>query len=130
MAKQFKDHLTKEQAEHKKIVEWLRWVKPGLWFHAVNEGKRSKYEQYLWHIMGGSASVPDFLFFDPKGQYNGLAIELKPTGTKIYRNDGKPLADMVPQWEYLEKLKKCGWKAEFASGYDEAQKLIKEYYNI
>jgi hypothetical protein len=126
----FSKHLTKEAREHASLVEWLRWVKPGLWFHTVNEGKRTAYERFLWSIMGGTSSVPDFLFFDPKGEYNGLAIELKATGTKIFREDGKPLKDMVPQWEFLERLKKCGWSAHFASGYDEAQKLIKDYYNI
>lgn len=126
----FFKYLTPEQREHAALVYWMRYaLKQAKWHHTVNEGKRTPFERYLWDIMGGKKSIPDFLFTDPIGPYTGLALELKPTGAQIFRKDGKPLADKVDQWKCLEEFKERGWYATFASGIDEAMDIIKKYYN-
>lgn len=121
--------LTEEQREHGRLVELLGYKhRDALWFHAMNEGKRSKFEQWLWKIMGGQASVPDFLFLDPRHGYVGLAIELKPKETGIFRKDGAPYSDKVAQHDFLVKLQNRGWFATFACGCDQAWEFVEAYY--
>lgn len=59
----------------------------------------------------------------------GLFIELKKAGTRIYKKDGTLTADehIQEQAKMLEALRKRGYKAEFACGFDEAKRIIDEY---
>lgn len=59
----------------------------------------------------------------------GLFIELKKAGTRIYKKDGTLVADkhIREQFDVLEQLRKRGYMAEFACGFDEAKKIIDEY---
>jgi hypothetical protein len=126
----FYKFLTKEQREHARLCEWLAWVKPGLWCHYPAEGRKTPFERYLWSIMGGKKSIPDFMFFTSKKGFNGLALEFKDTGTVVYKLDGTPRKDMIDQWKMLREFEKNGWKADFAVGFDEAQEMIKNYFDI
>ena len=60
---------------------------------------------------------------------HGLFIELKKAGTRIYKKDGTLVADkhIREQFDVLEQLRKRGYMAEFACGFDEAKKIIDEY---
>lgn len=119
-----------ETLQHIELVEWLNHVNIGLWIHYPAEGKRSKFEQFLWVLMGGKDSIPDFLFFDPIGRYKGLALELKDKGIEVYTKKNVPKAAYKKQHDTLEKFRKVGWKTTFASGRDEAIKVIKTYYKM
>lgn len=124
-------YLTDEQKEHASLVEWLNYVMfTTNWFHYPAEGKKSKFEQYLWAIMGGKKNVPDFMFLDHRKGFHGLAIELKKTGRVIHNKDGSLRADMVDQMEYLEQLKKIGWSTHLVAGKEPARQIIADYYNI
>ena len=59
----------------------------------------------------------------------GLFIELKRPGTRIFKKDGTLVADehIREQFDVLEQLRKRGYMAEFACGFDEAKKIIDEY---
>ncbi len=123
--------LGPETKEHGGLVEWIRWVKfTENWFHYPAEGKKSSFEQYLWAIMGGTKNVPDFMFFDHHQGYCGLALELKNADRVIYNKDGSLRADMKDQFEFLERLKKCGWRTELVAGKEPARKIIADYYGI
>lgn len=58
-----------------------------------------------------------------------LFIELKKPGTRIFKKDGTLVADkhIREQYDTLEALRKRGYKAEFACGFDEAKKIIDGY---
>lgn len=125
----FAKYLTAEQREHARLVEYLRWMrKDALWLHPVNEGKRSAFERFLWSIMGGKKSASDFLFFNPRHGYTGLAIELKATGETVFRKDGAPYSDKKDQHDFLQALHNCGWYATFAIGFDQAHRFVEAYY--
>jgi len=64
-----------------------------------------------------------------KLQISGLVIELKKAGTRIYKKDGTLVADqhIREQFDILEQLRKRGYMAEFACGFDEAKKIIDGY---
>jgi len=67
--------------------------------------------------------------FELKEKKYGLFIELKKAGTRIYKKDGTLVADehIREQFDILEQLRKRGYVAEFACGFDEAKKIIDEY---
>lgn len=61
---------------------------------------------------------------------SGLFIELKKEGTRL-KNGDMPKDDHVKeQAEILERLRRLGYVAEFACGYDEATKLIDKYLSV
>lgn len=58
----------------------------------------------------------------------GLYIELKKDGTRLKKKNGEWATEHIAeQAKVLEKLRKCGYCAEFAVGFDEAKKIIDEY---
>ena len=59
----------------------------------------------------------------------GLFLELKAEGTKLYKKNGEIVANKHyrEQAEMLEELRKLGYYAEFAVGYDEAIRIITNY---
>lgn len=130
MAKQYKDHLTKEQKTHAGLVQWLRWdgkYRKVNWIHCMNEGKRTKFEQFLWNVLGGKEGVSDFLFFAKRNGYVGLAIELKAEGVRVYKRDGT--CNFPAQEKFLKDLEAEGWRASFQVGYDNAKAEIENYFS-
>lgn len=67
--------------------------------------------------------------FELKEKKYGLMIELKRPGTRIFKKDGTLVADphIREQFDTLEALRKRGYEAKFACGFDEAKKIIDEY---
>lgn len=61
--------------------------------------------------------------------YGGLFIELKKDGVKVFKKDGELVVDnhIREQADIIARLRKAGYKAEFAAGYEEAKQLIDEY---
>lgn len=84
-------------------------------------------------LQGGRRSWPDMFIAEVRSlgdkYYHGLFIELKKAGTRIYRKDGRLVANehIHEQFDMLEQLRQRGYIAEFACGFDEAKKIIDEY---
>jgi hypothetical protein len=66
---------------------------------------------------GYKKGFPDLFIYEPRGEYHGLAIELK-TG---YNKASKP------QLHWQRELNKRGYKAEICTGIDEALEVINDY---
>jgi hypothetical protein len=88
----------------------------------------------LKDMNGGRRGWPDMFIAEPRVKsfpnvYHGLFIELKKEGTRIFKKDGKLVADehIREQFDMLADLRNRGYVAEFACGFDEAKKLIDEY---
>ena len=62
-------------------------------------------------------------------QKHGLYLEIKKAGTRIFKKDGTLVADehIREQFDVLEQLRKRGYMAEFACGFDEAKRIIDGY---
>jgi hypothetical protein len=67
---------------------------------------------------GYNKGIPDMLIFEPKGDYIGLAIEIKAP-------KGKASAEQV--W-WVDNLRNRGWKALICRGYEECEQEIKKYF--
>lgn len=97
--------------------------------------------------MRSSRGMPDLFIAKPKHIYhgypipigeddnciaktfNGLFIELKRDGVKIFKRDGELVADehIREQAAILERLRNNGYAAEFACGFEQAIKIIDQY---
>lgn len=77
----------------------------------------------LKRLQGGIKSYPDLFIARPSKGYCGLYVELKAT-----KNGKVPNTEHTRnQAKMLLKLRKEGYAAFFAVGYDNAVKLIKDY---
>ena len=88
----------------------------------------------LKDMNGGRRGWPDMFIAEPRVKsfpnvYHGLFIELKKEGTRIYKKDGTLVSDthIREQFDMLHDLRRKGYAAEFACGFDEAKKLIDDY---
>jgi len=83
--------------------------------------------QYQKHISqrmkakrtGYVAGFPDLFIYESKGDYSGLAIELKVKG-----NYASP-----KQKDWIEKLNARGYSAHVCTGFDNAKEVIDNYFN-
>ena len=132
------------------VADYIRLQYPSVIFHSdfgsgikLTMGQAIKQKR----LNGGRRSWPDMFIAegsvvdDEKGQfykdsyyplkhvYLGLFIELKREGTRIFKKDGKLVADehIREQFDMLHDLRARGYAAEFACGFDEAKKLIDDY---
>ena len=73
------------------------------------------------HILVGKSTADS-------GWANGLFIELKKEGTKLFKKNGDFITDHIKeQYEMLEKLIKQGYVAHFGIGFDATKKIIDNY---
>lgn len=127
------------------IADYLRYQYPQVIYRfdlaadlKLTMGQASKHKR-LQHYRG----YPDLFIAEPADiritphfepdkramHYAGLFIELKREGTRIFKKDGKLVADehIREQFDMLHDLRARGYAAEFACGFDEAKKLIDDY---
>lgn len=125
------DMLGQETREHISIVQELQvqpWMKGVDWWHTPSEGKRDQFQAWLYKMMGGSRNVPDFIVAESRGGKSGLWLEYKKTGTKLFKADGSPYADVKEQWEFLLRMeKKINVAIALVAGPEEAVATIKKY---
>lgn len=120
------------------VADYIRLQYPSVIFHSdfgsgikLTMGQAIKQKR----LNGGRRSWPDMLLAEPKFDmnrnidYHALFIELKREGTRIFKKDGKLVADehIREQFDMLHDLRARGYAAEFACGFDEAKKLIDDY---
>ena len=77
--------------------------------HTAKKMKESGYKK----------GIPDVLIFEPRGEYVGLAIEVKtPTG--------RPSEE---QLRWRKELEDRGWSAHICNGLDECLEAVHEYFD-
>lgn len=119
------------------VADYIRLKYPNVLFHSdYGSGVKLTMSQAVMQKRqnGGRRSWPDLFIAEPLVRmndlsYNGLFIELKREGTRIFKKDGTLVADehIREQFDLLEELRRRGYSAEFACGFDEARKLIDDY---
>lgn len=114
------------------VADYIRLQYPSVIFHSdfgsgikLTMGQAIKQKR----LNGGRRAWPDLFLAEPKGKYSGLFIELKKDGVRVYKKDGTLVSDghIREQYDMLEQLRRRGYAANFACGFDEAKALIDRY---
>ena len=114
------------------VADYIRLRYPSVIFHSdfgsgikLTMGQAIKQKR----LNGGRRSWPDMFLAEPKSDYHALFIELKREGTRIFKKDGTLVSDehIREQYDMLEQLRRRGYAANFACGFDEAKALIDRY---
>lgn len=79
---------------------------------SMNQAKRMKAAGYL-------AGIPDLLFFEPRGEHVGLAIELKAKRGRV----------SAAQKQAIHQLNERGWRAVVCTGFDECVAVLRDYFD-
>ena len=123
--------MTSEHDLYTMLADYLRYnYKSIIWrFDLAADlkltiGQARKHKRLQQH-----RGYPDLFIAEPRGKYHGAYIELKKAGTRIFKKDGTLVADehIREQFDVLEQLRKRGYVAEFACGFDEAKEIIDNY---
>jgi hypothetical protein len=120
-----------EFAEHKQICQYIRYQYPDVIFFSDLSGiKMSIGLAVKLKSLKSSKGIPDLFIAEPKNGYNGLFLEIKETGKKVFKKDTvTPIDDHVAQQIHvLTQLRGKGYKAGFAFGYEDAIKIIDNYF--
>lgn len=113
-ANPYQKYLGKEDVMQAEIVRVLSLKYPKLfWWHTVNEGERTSFEQYKFKELGGKSGVSDFVILEVTDFSLGLMMEIKW---------GKN-ACTSSQVDFLIESAKRGYTA--AVVYDHAEEAIK-----
>ena len=124
--------MTSEADLQVQVADYLRLQYPSVMFHSdfgsgikLTMGQAIKQKRQN----GGRRAWPDMSLAEPRGKYHGAYIELKKAGTKIFTKKGTLVANehIREQFDVLEQLRKRGYMAEFACGFDEAKEIIDKY---
>lgn len=72
---------------------------------------------------------PDLFIAEPRGKYHGMYVELKADGNSPYKRNGelKSSEHLQEQSDFIHSLNQRDYFAVFATGFDEAKKIIDEY---
>ena len=142
--------MTSEADLQVQVADYLRLQYPNVMFHSdfgsgikltmgqaikqkrQNGGRKSWPDMFLAEPIVRDSETGQFYkgnYYPAKQVYNGLFIELKRQGTRIYKKDGTLTANehIQEQAKMLEELRKRGYMAEFACGFDEAKEIIDRY---
>lgn len=133
----------KEELLHLKVCDYLRKNYPDVLFRTdfssgmkMTPGQAAKHKKFQ-----KSRAWPD-LFIAKSGVVrlkddnndlvfirNGMFLELKAEGTKLYKKNGEMVANKHyrEQAEMLKKLRSNRYAAYFSVGYDQAIQIITDY---
>jgi hypothetical protein len=114
--KKYEKYIGKEDQFQKTLARYLDSIGV-LWCHSPNEIKAKVQYMAKRKQMGVKSGVPDVLIFEPKGEFIGLAIELKAGYNKPSEN----------QLKWLDDLTKKGWLAVWSNSLDEVIDIIEKY---
>ena len=103
------------------VVKYLRLAYPNALYCASAGGMWTSDSQRIKMAKTGYVKgFPDLFIYEPRGEFHGLAIEMKRVkGSKIEPE----------QIEWQEQLRNRGYASYICKGKDEAIKIIDEYFN-
>lgn len=121
-----------EFIEHTMVCNYLRSNHPDVIFFSDLSGVKLPWG--LAHKVASLKSqrgIPDLVILEPRNGYHGLVIELKKTGNSPYKKDGSLKSDphVHEQADVLKHLTELGYYAQFAVGFEEARRIINNYFD-
>lgn len=119
-------HQPKEHFEQSMVIRWIDLhaksiPELSLRFAVPNGAKRSVWEAAQAKTEGMQAGVPDLWIPVARGQFHGLAIEMKR------RHNGKASPAQI---DYMARLSSAGWSVHVCHGASEAIAVIASYFEV
>ena len=103
------------------VIKYLRLAYPEALYCASAGGMRTSYLQAIkMKRTGYVKGFPDLFIYEPRGEYHGLAIEMK-------KEKGGVASPEQKRWQEL--LRNRGYASYICKGSEEAIKRIDEYLN-
>ena len=122
-----------EYSEHKAIANYIKMQYPDVIFTSDSSGiKLSIGAAMKMLALKSKCKIPDLIIFEPQGKYNGLIIEIKKTGEKLYKKDGITFKSehLEEQHKTIERLNSKGYYACFGIGFDQCKEIIDKYFKL
>lgn len=121
----------------RQISIYLQYQYTDVIFHFDPTGMNlSKAQSGMLKAIQKGKGWPDLFIAKPmimktdNNHYHGLFIELKPEGTRLYKQNGEPATPHIAeQLNYLLELRKRGYCIAFGVGFDNVKNLIDNYLN-
>ena len=110
-----------ESNQQEIVIKYLRLAYPEALYCASAGGMWTSDSQRIKMARTGYVKgFPDLFIYEPRNEYNGLAIEMKKVkGSKIEPE----------QLQWQEQLRNRGYCSYICKGSEEAIKVIDEYFN-
>jgi hypothetical protein len=110
-----------EANQQELVIKYLRLAYPDALYCASAGGMRTSYLQAIkMKRTGYVKGFPDLFIYEPRNEYNGLAIEMK-------KEKGGVASPEQKRWQ--EQLRNRGYASYICKGSEEAIKVIDEYFN-
>lgn len=119
-----------EKDLQKQVCEYLKIAYPKILFNSDMAGAMRLTIGQAVQIskLRSNKGYPDIAIYEPRNEFNGLFIELKKQGEKLFKKDGSWIDEHVQeQYLCMSILRAKGYSAEFAIGWDEARLQIDNY---
>lgn len=113
----------------KDLATYLRLKYPTVIFHFDLAGLNlSRAQAGMMKGIQGGRGWPDLFIAEPRHDYNGLFIEVKVEGTKLYKKNFEAATPHISeQYQCMDNLRCKGYKADFGIGLDACLKMIDDY---
>lgn len=113
----------------KAIAMYLKLQYPKVIFHFDYAGLNlSKTQAGKMKAIQGMRGFPDLFIYEARGLFSGLALEIKPEGTRLYNRAGEPATDHIrEQRDCLLHLNLKGYKTGFVVGFDNFRQVVDMY---
>jgi hypothetical protein len=103
------------------VIKYLRLAYPDALYCASAGGMWTSDSQRIKMARTGYVKgFPDLFIYEPRGEFHGLAIEMKKV-------KGSKIEPEQVQWQ--EQLRNRGYASYICKGNEEAIKVIDEYFN-
>lgn len=127
--------MNRESDIYVKIASYLSIAHPNVIFRFdFSAGTKMTMGQAMRHkSMNPLRGYPDLFIAEARGEYHGLYLEIKKEGESPYLKKGGGLRQnehILEQAHVLSRLRKRGYKAEFAVGFAECFDMIEAYLKI
>jgi hypothetical protein len=110
-----------ESNQQEIVIKYLRLAYPDALYCASAGGMWTSDSQRIKMARTGYVKgFPDLFIYEPRGEFHGLAIEMKKV-------KGSKIEPEQVQWQ--EQLRNRGYASYICKGSEEAIKVIDEYFN-
>lgn len=122
--------IASEDQDRAALIKWLDLAHPTVLYKvdygadAKLDPRQAKQQKSLMFARGW----PDLMIYERRGEFCGLAVDLKREDVKIYNSRGLFADDHIrEQAEMMRLLTERGWLCGFAKGFEKAKTMIEDY---